>query len=579
MFTSGQPFSREDAEAWWLAYDTLNSVHRELHDVDLLLQARGRELLKARRVKGAGSPEILARHVKTRGWRPVDARLQASDVPNVVKQLGGSKLYGSDPTVTLRELIQNAADAVQARRRFEERADDWGKILVEIVQDKDGSWLVVEDDGIGMSEQVMTGPLLDFGMSFWRSPMAMEEFPGLISAGMNSIGRFGIGFFSVFMLGTVVRVYSRRCDRGKETGRLLEFRDGTGARPILAPCESKPVPIDCGTRVEVNLNLDPTEPRGLLAAESSYSGPISLESLVGAVAPNLDVAIVTKSENGVKVIANPGDWLFMSQPDLLCRLAPSDRWIEGDADRESKMLMRPVKDSSGRVYGRAFISPNQYSFSGKKGWVTVSGLRSAPLSNVSGILLGEALTASRNSANPLATAEAMAAWASEQADLIVSTVKDEERQALCAEVVLECGGNVGRLKVVKWGSEWMNAQEFGSKLRRSKELIVSFTGEFDYDEDKDEVHPRDFRDDFEILDNVLIVERYNGSILSHGNVRWPRAHFGLPIDPTSNLAAYIRSIVEQVWGEGFCESVDERVVGSAAGFDIVRNVTVLRMEG
>ena len=51
VFTTGQPFGRKDAEAWWLAYDTLNAVDRELHDVDLLLQGRGREILKARRVK------------------------------------------------------------------------------------------------------------------------------------------------------------------------------------------------------------------------------------------------------------------------------------------------------------------------------------------------------------------------------------------------------------------------------------------------------------------------------------------------------------------------------------------------
>ena len=70
VFTAGQPFGREDAEAWWLAYDTVNAVDRELHDVDLLLQSRGREILKTRRVKGAGSPEIFARSVQTRDWRP-----------------------------------------------------------------------------------------------------------------------------------------------------------------------------------------------------------------------------------------------------------------------------------------------------------------------------------------------------------------------------------------------------------------------------------------------------------------------------------------------------------------------------
>ena len=224
----------------------MNAVDRELHDVDLLLHSRGREVLKARRVKGAGSPEILARSVQTRDWRPVNARLQASDVPHIVETLGGSKLYGDEPTVALRELIQNAADAVQARRKFERRPVDWGLIKIGLLPEGGEYWLVVEDNGIGMSEHVLTGPLLDFGTSFWRSPLATEEFPGLMAAGMQAIGRFGIGFFSVFMLGSVVRVYSRRCDKGRDTGRLLEFRDGTSARPILTSATDDPVPIDGG---------------------------------------------------------------------------------------------------------------------------------------------------------------------------------------------------------------------------------------------------------------------------------------------------------------------------------------------
>ena len=43
-----------------------------------------------------------------------------------------------------------------------------------------------------------------------------------------TIGRYGIGFFSVFMLGSLVKVFSRRFDLGTDTARVLEFRDGTG---------------------------------------------------------------------------------------------------------------------------------------------------------------------------------------------------------------------------------------------------------------------------------------------------------------------------------------------------------------
>lgn len=538
VFTTGQPFGREDAEAWWLAYDTLNAVDRELRDVDLLLQGRGREVLKARRVKGAGSPESLARSVQTRGWRPVDARLQVSDVPRIVENLGGSKLYGNDPTVALRELIQNAADGVQARRKYQKRPVDWGLITVGLLPEGDRFWLVVEDNGIGMSEQVLTGPLLDFGTSFWRSPLAMEEFPGLMAAGMHAIGRFGIGFFSVFMLGPVVRVYSRRCDKGQETGRLLEFRGGTSARPILSPVLRQPVPIDGGTRVEVLLKDDPHQPGGLLHINSFSKRTMSLATLVAAVAPNLDVAIATMVKDGTQPVARPGDWLEISDFDLVRRLNPTVDRSDADSSRADRALMQTIESEDGQVFGRAFISPSQYSFSADGGWVTISGLRAGRLHNVEGILLGEAVTAARDAAQPLATREAIARWASKQAGLIVASVKDEERQARSAEVVLECGGEIGRLKFLKWGRDWLATAEFQERLRSTREIAISFDGEFHYDEDQDDVHPREFREEFECSAESAVVLKHDGGILRAGNSSWPGSLTGQPRWSDSKVAEY-----------------------------------------
>ena len=73
-------------------------------------------------------------------------------------------------------------------------------------RDGEAIWLHVEDDGIGMSERTITTPLLDFGKSFWSSDAVMQEFPGFGAKGLSATGRFGVGFFSVFILGDVVRV-------------------------------------------------------------------------------------------------------------------------------------------------------------------------------------------------------------------------------------------------------------------------------------------------------------------------------------------------------------------------------------
>jgi len=533
----------------------------------------------SRRVKGAGSPESLAKLIQTRGWRPVDTRLQVSDVPRIVESLGGSKLYGNDPTVALRELIQNAADAVRARRKYQRRLTAWGLIKVSLLREKEEVWLSVEDNGIGMSEQVLTGPLLDFGTSFWRSPLATDEFPGLMAAGMHAIGRFGIGFFSVFMLGSVVRVYSRRCDKGQDAGRLLEFRGGTSARPTLSPAPGEPVPIDGGTRVEVLLKDDPVGLRGLLHVSSYSKKAMSLSELVGAVAPNLDVEIETTERDVSKPVTRPGDWLKISDLALLHRLNPTRDRSDTSASKADRVLMQPIGDPDSQVFGRAFIAPSQFSFAPDGGWVTVSGLRAARVFNVEGVLLGEAVTAARDSALPLATKEALARWASKQAEMIAGSIKDEERQARSAEVVLECGGDIGKLKFVKWGSDWLTTSEFEKRLRSSEQIAITFAGKFDYDEDVDEVHPKEFREEFVMSDDVAVVLKHDGTILRVNNERWPISLTGQPTPNESNVAEYTRSLIRQIWGGPLTEEQETRVVGKVRQSEITRLVTVFRARG
>jgi hypothetical protein len=568
VFTAGQPFGRDDAEAWWLAFDTLSAVDRELNDVDQLLQSRGKEVLKARRVKGAGSPEMMARTLATKGWRPVDARLQVSDVPRIVENLGGAKLYGDDPSVAIRELIQNATDAVQARRRFEDREPDYGCISVGLENRADGTWLLVEDNGIGMSELVLTGPLLDFGTSFWRSPLAMDEFPGLMAAGMAAIGRFGIGFFSIFMLGQEVRVYSRRCDHGVENGRLLEFRGGTASRPILSPAEPKSLPRDGGTRVEVRLKIDPAEKRGILGGRQT---PLNLGRLIAAIAPNLDVELRLNGEKASPLVI-PGDWLVIPEKQLLARLDPTAKIDDGVEPELSRM--RALITPDGAVVGRATIWPERYRsfFDEIGGWVTIAGLRANRMRNVQGVLLGEATTAARDAAEPIVDASTLASWASEQARLIATTVDDDEIQAKSAEVVLECGGDVGDLKIIKLGVNWLNRAELRRLLTEVDMFDISFEGEFTFEEDTDDVLPREFRSEFQQADDVAIVLRHGGEVLKNAGDSWPNSLINHSIRSASQVARSVRQILAEVWGADIEPEDISRSVGKVGGSEIERDI-------
>lgn len=576
VFSVGRAFKIDEAEAWWLAFDTVSAVNRELLEVNSLLQSLNRKLLTARDVKGAGSPEVLSRTVRTEGWRPVNTTLQISDVSRIVSNLGGAHLYGDDPTVALRELIQNGTDAIEARRKLQRRDTAWGQIAISLPKRDGKYWLVVEDTGIGMSEMVLTGPLLDFGKSFWRSSLVVEEFPGLLSSGMKAIGRYGIGFYSVFMLGSRVRVYSRRFDRSQETGCLLEFYSGTNSRPILSSNVIDNVPIDGGTRVEVCLDVDPYTRDGLLKSGAGFPKEISLRSLVRAVAPNLNATLIVESGSKSKIAAKLDDWVNISGKKLVKRIKLRTTYFDSRVRKSEYKLMRVLAGGDDQNFGRAFIKPSDYRFSTGGGWISVSGLRATRAYNIQGILCGDSISSSRSVARPFVPAQVLAQWATEQGRLISKQSGDEEHQAKVAEVILRCGGDIGELKIIKLGSEWLNTVEFDQHIQNVSEIAISFDGEFDYDEEEDLVHPKEFRDLFDQRHDVAFVLKHDGTIVRESNVEWPPAPVGHVKANESLVAAQVRDRIKDVW-KVTTEAVDEeRVVGEVEGEEIVREVTVFR---
>ena len=160
VFESVRPFKRSEAEAWWLCLDTLRSADRELRAVDALLaDSRSGFRFAAKSVAGVDHPSRLAELIHTDDWTPVDARLHVSDLPSLVERLGGEQLYGDDPHVALREILQNAQDAVRARL-IVSGAEGSGCVLIEEGEDDEGRWQAVSDDGVGMPVDTLTGSLL-----------------------------------------------------------------------------------------------------------------------------------------------------------------------------------------------------------------------------------------------------------------------------------------------------------------------------------------------------------------------------------------------------------------------------------
>jgi hypothetical protein len=265
VFESKSPFHNNESDDWWLCFDAIAVADQELRSADALLSDRKRQPLLVRRVAGANSPDILMQTIKVDGWKPVNTQPKISDPQSIIERLGGRQLYGDQPLVPIRELIQNAVDAIRARRfvdlSFRPTATNKypGKVLVQIARivGTQDYWIGVEDDGIGMSERVVTNSLLDFGTSFWSSETAAQLYPGLPSEqNFRPIGKFGIGFYSIFMYSELARVVSREFRAAKDAWNVLIFDHGLRGRgkfSIERSC-AEVVHPDASTRVSVRVD-------------------------------------------------------------------------------------------------------------------------------------------------------------------------------------------------------------------------------------------------------------------------------------------------------------------------------------
>ena len=151
--------------------------------------------------------------------------------------------------IFLRELISNASDALD-KIRFEttrgtEMANPGLPLEVKLSFDKEAKLLVVSDTGIGMGRDEVIeniGTIAHSGTSEFLK-RAVEEKGSLDSI----IGKFGVGFYSVFMVAreVVIKTKSYRLDEPAVQWRS----DGLGTYEIEVLNEDVPR----GTRVEVHL--------------------------------------------------------------------------------------------------------------------------------------------------------------------------------------------------------------------------------------------------------------------------------------------------------------------------------------
>ncbi|MFA7228349.1 MAG: molecular chaperone HtpG [Melioribacteraceae bacterium] len=157
--------------------------------------------------------------------------------------------------IFLRELISNASDALD-KLRFEsnrgiEMTDKDLPLEIKIEFDDKKKLLTITDTGIGMSRDEMIANIGTIAKS------GTEEFVRLLAETKadpgNMIGRFGVGFYSVFMVAKEV-IIKTKSFRAEEKG--VEWKsDGLGEYEIIELEEGQ----QRGTKIEVYLKDDAAE--------------------------------------------------------------------------------------------------------------------------------------------------------------------------------------------------------------------------------------------------------------------------------------------------------------------------------
>jgi len=151
------------------------------------------------------------------------------DSKKILRLLSGTALYGT-PLAAIRELLQNATDAIREQIAYERLAhegpaeDTYAALLASLhcIQVRffksDGAfWIKCVDDGSGMTRSIIENNLLVSGSSTRGDVRALERNAKSKGFSVGRTGQFGIGSLSYFMVSDHVEIRTRRSQEAGDT--------------------------------------------------------------------------------------------------------------------------------------------------------------------------------------------------------------------------------------------------------------------------------------------------------------------------------------------------------------------------
>jgi hypothetical protein len=127
--------------------------------------------------------------------------------PQIIEHLV-RPLYDNNPAYGVRELLSNAIDACREREVLD--SNYTGKAKITCTLDAYLNKFIIEDNGIGMTADVIIDYFMTVGKSFregkyWKRNFAPQDGNGKV----GRFGRFGIGVLAAFLLGDEIEVTTR----------------------------------------------------------------------------------------------------------------------------------------------------------------------------------------------------------------------------------------------------------------------------------------------------------------------------------------------------------------------------------
>ena len=229
------------------------------------------------------------------------------------------KFLYSDNEIFLRELVANAVDATQKIKRLSslgEYKGDLGELKVSVSVDEKKKTITISDNGLGMTGEEIKKYINQ--IAFSGATEFVEKFKDAKDAN-EIIGKFGLGFYSAFMVADQVEIQTLSYQDGAEPARWIcdgstEFEISAGTRAsrgtdiilhvnkeskeFLAKvkikdildkyCKFLPIPVQFGTKSE-------QEPDGEDAEGKPKFKSIEVDNIINNTSP-----IWTKSPSELK---------------------------------------------------------------------------------------------------------------------------------------------------------------------------------------------------------------------------------------------------------------------------------------